>query len=210
MMIKNIIFSLCVFTSFQLVSMEIEPYKKSNDDYGLTKHYCLVREMQGYGDTGDIRIPKEVADIIILQSYLIRKNEVYKNFDPFFHFNNDGYHKMHSDWCKNKDKFIKDNPGDMGDDDFERFRKLYPYNIHLCRKFDIIEPDDLIFFTKKQDAILSSLLLAPRLKPFHTHQGSFSLQLNKEDNEQYEMLPCEFKKKIEEKYPKFLNFKCFE
>ena len=68
MMIKNIIFALCIFTSFQLFSMEIEPQKKSNDDYGLTKHYCLVREMQGYGDTGNIGIPKDVANTIILQT----------------------------------------------------------------------------------------------------------------------------------------------
>ena len=194
MMIKNIIFALCIFTSFQLFSMEIEPQKKSNDDYGLTKHYCLVREMQGYGDTGNIGIPKDVANTIILQSYLIRKNEVYKKFDPFFHFNNDSYFKMHSDWMENRDRFMDENPN-MSDDDVERFRKLYPLNIHLCRKFDIIEPDDFIFFTKKQDGILSSLFAEPRLKP-----------LNKEDYEQYEMLPNEFKMKIKKEYPKFLNY----
>jgi hypothetical protein len=203
MIIKKAIVAVCVFNSLQLFAMEIESYKKSDNDSWFKNTMIFCNGMQRYNDDERIGIPKDVAVVVAQKSCLLRQKEVYTKFDSFFRFNNDDYYKIKSDWDKKRMEFIDENP-DMSDDDIERFNKLYPYNIHLCRKFCIIEPNDLLFFTKKQDTILSLLLLEPRLKPFHHNKGSFSLQLNEEDNEQYEMLPNEFKKKIEGKYPKFV------
>lgn len=194
--------------------MEIELHKKSDDDYVFKNALFFCKTMQGYGNETHIRIPEDVATVILQKSYLVRKKEAYEKFNPFFRFHNDSYHKMKSDLLKNMNKFVDENP-DMNDDDVKRFHELYPDDIHLnCRQFDIIQPDDLIFFTKKQDEILSSLLFTkkqdgilclsePRLKPFHNNKGYFSLQLPYKENEQYVMLPDEFKNKIEA-YPKFV------
>jgi hypothetical protein len=196
--------------------MEVEPHRKSENDSWFKNTILFCEGMQRYSDDKHIEIPKDVAVVIAKQSCLLRKKEIYTKFDSFFRFNNDGYHKMRSDWIEKRNKFIDEHP-DMGDDDVERFWELYPYNVDLiCRQFDIIEPSDLVFFTQKQDEILSSLLFVkkqdgilclsePRLKPFHNNKGYFSLQLSHEDNEQYEMLPNEFRNKLElEKYPKFV------
>jgi hypothetical protein len=202
-MIKNIIFSLCVLNSFQLFPMTLELYKKSDDDSGLMMHYFLLRQMEGYSDEKHIRIPKDVVTVIAQKSYLVRKKEIYTKFNPFFRFDNESYFKIKNDWMKNRGKFIDEHPGDLGDDDVKKFHELYPDNAHLiCRQFNTIEPDDLLFFTQKQDEILSKLINRP--KCFHNDKGYFSLQLTQEENEQYVMLPNKFQEKLD-KYPKFVR-----
>jgi hypothetical protein len=212
MMVKNIIFSLCVLSSFQLFSMEIESCKKSDDGW-FRNPILFCKGMQRYGDEKHIGIPQDVALVIAQQSYLLRTKEVYEKFDPFFHFNNKSYHAMKPEWDKNRNKFRDESLNT--DNPAKRYSELY-HNFYLTRRrFDIIQPNDLLFFTQKQDEILSSLLFTkkqdgilclsePRLKPFFSDKDDFSLQLTFDENEQYEMLPNEFKKKLE-KYPKFVS-----
>ena len=213
-MIENSIFLLFVLNSFQLFSMDVELYKKSDKIDGLKNAIFFCTTMQGYGDEAYIRIPKDVAVVIAQQSYLLRKKEVYEKFDSFFRFNTDGYHKMRSDISKRKNEMFdllkkKSELHPLSDHsqmlkfgfDMQRLQSSFDNCYLICRQFDIIQPDDLVFFTQKQDEILSSLIFRP--KCFYNDKGYFSLQLNAQENEKYVMLPSEFKQKIE-KYPKFV------
>jgi hypothetical protein len=204
-MIKNSIFLLFVLNSFQLFSMDVELYKKSDKIDGLKNAIFFCKEMQGYGNEAHMRIPKDVAVIIAQQSYLLRKKEVYERFDHFFHFNRDGYHKMRSDLLKKKNELRPLSAHDKRIWQFSLDKRTLQCrldNCHLiCRQFDVIQSDDLVFFTQKQDEILSSLIFRP--KCFHNDKGYFSLQLNAQENAKYVMLPNEFKQKVET-YPKFV------
>ena len=196
--IKSIVMSLFVVGSVSLSAMEVETYKKSDDYSSLNNSFLFVQAMHERGD-----IVKDVAAVIVHKSFLVRMDTIYKKFDPFFHFHNDSYYKMRSDYDKNRMSFIDENPDFEGTDEgvIKKFNERYPYNINLCRKFDVLEPQHLIFLTKKQDRILSSLVNRP--KCFHDYRGSYSFQFTEKENEGFLTLPSSLIELLS-KYPKFV------
>lgn len=206
---KNIIVVLLMVNVVSLCAMEIEIYKKSEfamdvepqkfDDYSSVKNALFFAQaMQERGV-----IPKDVADIIVYKTCLFRKDSIYKQFDSFFHFDNDNYAKMISEYNENKNLFINA----ATDLVIKHFEEIFFIALHRrCRKFDILEPHHLIFLTKKQDKILSSLIARPGC--FHDCKGTYSLQMTEKENESYLMLPSELRELLSI-YPIFVNYKSF-
>lgn len=177
--VKSLFLILCVFCSLQLFSMEIALHKKIDTHCWWKGVYFFAKNM--------VYLPKEIADIILYNSYLLRINAVYKKFDPFFLFG---------------PEIIK-------------FNESHPHKIKHCRKYYTIEPHDLLFFTSQQDEILSSLVSTPQY--FHHDEASSPnaikgliypvlrdkiFHLTPIERENYLTLPTEFIQKLD-RYPMF-------
>jgi hypothetical protein len=210
--IKNVAFSVFVLSSFQLCAMDIKPYKKlkfamdvepkkkSGDHCFMNKVLFFVQAMKERND-----IIKDVAAVIVHQSCLLRMDSIDKKFTPFFHFYNDSYATMISHYSRDKNLFIAALL--PNDEEIKQFEEMSLKNVHRrCRKFDILEPHHLIFFTEEQDNILSSLIARPDC--FYDCKGSYSLQVTEKENGQFLMLPAELRELLSI-YPKFVTFGSF-
>jgi|GEM_PF-3913400 hypothetical protein len=203
--IKSVVIAVCVMSSLPLCAMEIATYNKKSykklNDYSLVKNALFfAKNMYERGD-----ITKDVAGSIVHTTCLLRMDEIYKNFDSFFHFYHDSYNKMILDHNLNKLLFIGANPDFDGNNEafIEKFNKLYPCNLNLCRKFDFLEPHHLVFFTEKQDKILLSLVNRPEC--FYTFLDTCSLHMTIKENESFLMLPPELIELLK-LYPKFVTY----
>lgn len=161
--------------------MEITSHKKIDERCWWKGVYFFAKKYD--------KVPKDVTDIILYKSYLLRINTVYKKFDPFFLFG---------------PEIIK-------------FNEFFPDKIKLCRKFYTIELHDLVFFTNKQDKILSSLVSTAQC--FHHNEANdphaiegliypvlrnIIFRLTPKEYENYLTLPTEFRQKLN-KYPMFFS-----
>lgn len=203
---KNIIVVLLMVNVVPLCAMEIEIYKNSEfamdvesqkfDDYSSVRNALLfVKTMQERDN-----ITEDVAGMIVYKSCLLRKNSIYKQFDLFFHFGNDNYAKMISDYNEKKDLYIN---AAATDQDIKYFADIFSISAHgKCRKFDILEPHHLIFLTEKQDKILSSLVNRPEC--FHGFKGTYSFQMTEKEHESFLMLPYELRELLSI-YPIFVR-----
>jgi hypothetical protein len=205
---KNIIVVLLMVNVVPLCAMEIEIYNKKSefamdvesqkfDDCSPVKNALLfVKTMQERGN-----ITKDVAGAIVYKSCLLRKDSIYKQFDPFFHFDNDNYAKMTSDY--NEEKSLIYAP--FNDLEIKHFEEIFSIALlRRCRKFDILKPHHLIFLTEKQDEILSSLIARPEC--FHACKGTYSFKMTEKEHQSFLMLPPELIELLSI-YPMFASFK---
>ena len=74
--IKSIFLILCTFGSLQLFPMETASHKKFDGRCWWKEAWFFAKNM--------VNLPKDIADIILYNRYLLRINTVYKKFDLFF------------------------------------------------------------------------------------------------------------------------------
>jgi len=195
MQFKIALLTVVVFGSASLSAMGTEPYKKfdkKSDDYSSLQHtFCVVQAMYERGD-----ILKDVAAVIVHKSCLVRMDTLYKKFDSFFHFDNDNYRKMISDSISAALKF----GNNFNNVEIKQYQETALKHINqTCRKFDIVEPRHLLFFTEKQDEILFSLINRPNC--FFQNKNFCHIVLTAEERKNYRMLPAELRALLN-KYPK--------
>ncbi len=182
--IKNLAYFFCVVSSASLSAMELEVQKP--------KDYCVVQKALLCDEIMTERgVPQEVAAIVKRDACCaLRIDTIYKKFDPFFHFDRRDY-RGYGDMYMER---IQDWQG-------AQFLLLaaQEYAHRNCRKFDVVTPQHLFFFTENQDEILFSLISRPGC--FVGYRGKWQIKLTSEEHEKYFMLPAEFRD-ILSKYPR--------
>jgi hypothetical protein len=161
------------------IAMELQQH---NDNCWLQNVLFVAQEMKKYGELRDI------AGVIVQKGCLVRIAEIHARFDSFFHFDNDSFHTMYSDYKKDKKRLIGGSPAINNPFVLEAFRTSQLILINeTCRKLTNVEPHHLLFFAEKHDGILLALVNRPGC--VQHNKGSFSLNFTKEEYEQYKMLP---------------------
>ena len=202
MQFKIALLTVVVFGSVPLCAMKMEPYKKTDkksDDYSsLQNTLFAVQAMHTRGE-----IPYDVAANIVYTSCLVRMDTLYKKFDPFFHFNDDNYAKKlsaHNEYLKLHILLALKLGNNFNNVEIKQYQETALKHINqTCRKFDIVEPRHLLFFTEKQDEILFSLINRPNC--FFQNKNFCHIVLTAEERKNYRMLPAELRALLN-KYPK--------
>lgn len=187
--IKNIFLSVVIFGGISLCGMELDLNKIAME---LQQHSdnCWLRNVlfaahkikKQHGELHDI------SGVIVQKACLVRMAEIHATFDSFFHFDNDSFHTMYSDYKKDKKRLIGGNPGINNNAVLQSFYTAQLILINeTCRKLTNVEPHHLLFFTEKHDGTLLALVSRPGC--VQHHKGSFSWNFTKEEYEQYKMLP---------------------
>ena len=200
--IKSSLFFLSILINFQLLGMDalVEPVNKSTD-YSWIKgasffaHAMCEREV----------IPKDVARIIVRTSYMVRMNQLYKKFDPFFHFDNEAYRLSSFDHEQNRKNYFQQNPQCTWEN-IRHFQRLHLYSSSLCRKFGIIKLEHFLFFTQIQEDIVALLVFKTGTFCYDWgSRGSCSLRFTADEYELFKKhLPMHFRK-ICSGYPLYVD-----
>src|SRR5260221_5871935 len=157
----------CVISSASLCAMESEVQKSK-------KNSCFILDLKKPEDSCVVKkallcaeimkkheVLQEIRAIVKDNSYLLRMDAIHKKFDPFFRFN-----ELDSRKCFKA--FL-----DIFKPEFDRelCRSAQIYAHENCRKFDVVTPQHLFFFTESHDDILVSLI--SRQGCFVHDQGNF-------------------------------------
>ena len=142
--VQSLLFSMCALGSFQLFSMEIALHEKPKNLCDWKEVLFFVKAIQESRG-----MPEDISKVITQRIPALRMRDIYKKFDSFFHFDNGDYFQMVDDYNRNVKLFFGKYPKDYNYTKhvYEEFDQLYPNKIELCRKFDFIDPHDLLFFT---------------------------------------------------------------
>ena len=196
--VQSLLFAMCAVGGFQLFSMEIALPKKADlcEWKEVIFFVKAIQESRG--------MPEDISKALAQHIPALRKRDIYQKFDSFFHFDNDNCFQMGEVHDRNKKLFLAEYPQGYSLNLFDivKFNRLYPYRIELCRKFDVIEPHDLSFFTTKQDEILSTLLS----RACFVHNGGRSwISLFSKEYESYLLLCPKFREKLSKYSMNLLN-----